>query len=456
MHGMLESPEHVLSTMERDGSRRWLYPRLTQGRLWQARRIVGFLLIALFVALPYVRIAGRPAVLLDIPTRRFTLFGYTFLPTDTELLALFLIGVFLAIFLATALAGRVWCGWGCPQTVYLEYVFRPIERLFDGTRGHGGKPGRVAGWRITAKYAVYVLLSAALAHVFLAYFVGTERLGQWIRQSPFEHPWPFAIMVGTTGAMLFDFAYFREQMCLIACPYGRLQSVLLDRRSLIVAYDVRRGEPRGKLKKELSVLQPLGDCVDCGACVRTCPTGIDIRNGLQMECIHCTQCIDACDQIMDRIHKPRGLIRYSCQAAIAGEKSPRLRARVVLYPLALIAVASAFLILLLGRDSFDATLLRNFGNPFSVAADGRIQNSYRIKLVNRADSVVDFTFAVGRDVEISAGNERVSLQPGATITQPLLITAERKLFQAGVHETQLTIASSGGEEKVMTCRLLGP
>jgi cytochrome c oxidase accessory protein FixG len=263
-------------------------------------------------------------------------------------------------------------------------------------------------------------------------------------------------MVGTTGAMLFDFAYFREQMCLIACPYGRLQSVLLDRRSLIVAYDVRRGEPRGKLKKELPVMQPLGDCIDCGACVRTCPTGIDIRDGLQMECIHCTQCIDACDQIMDRIHKPRGLIRYSCQAAIAGEKSPRFRARIVLYPLALIAVASAFLLLLLGRDSFDATLLRNLGSPFSVAADGRIQNSYRIKLVNRADSAVDFTFAVGRDAEISAGNERVSLPPGAIITQPLLITAERSSFHAGIHETQLKIASSLGEEKVMSCRLLGP
>lgn len=456
MEGMLEAPEHVLATLERDGSRRWLYPRLTRGRFWQARRVVGYLLIALFVALPYVRIAGKPAVLLDIRTRHFTLFGYTFLPTDTELLALFLIGLFLAIFLATALAGRVWCGWGCPQTVYLEFVFRPIERLFEGTRGRGGKPATVAGWRVAVKYAVFVVLSAAVAHVFLAYFVGVERLTQCVRQSPFEHPWPFAIIVATTVAMLFDFAYFREQMCLIACPYGRFQSVLLDRRSLIVAYDVGRGEPRGKIKKGLPVLPPQGDCVDCGVCVRTCPTGIDIRNGLQMECIHCTQCIDACDEIMDRVGRPRGLIRYSCQAAIDGEKTSRLRARVLLYPLALVAVASAFLFLLFGRESFDATLLRNLGSPFTVAADGRVQNSFRIKLVNRADSDTTFSFRVTGDAEIAAGNEPLTLRPGASATRALLVTAERDTFPAGVHEVQLHIVTDRGEEKVMSCRLLGP
>ncbi len=431
MNGMLEAPDHVLATLERDGSRRWLYPRLTKGRYWQARCFAAYMLIVLFVALPYVRIGGKPAVLLDIPSRHFTLFGYTFLPTDTDLLALFLIGVFLTIFLATAVAGRVWCGWGCPQTVYLEYVFRPIERMFDGTLGHGSRPGPIAAWRVAAKYFAFVVLSAAIAHVFLAYFVGVERLAVWVRQSPFEHPWPFVIMVGTTAAMVFDFAYFREQLCLIACPYGRLQSVLLDRRSLIVAYDVNRGEPRGKVKKALPVLPTLGDCVDCGACVRTCPTGIDIRNGLQMECIHCTQCIDACDEIMDRLARPRGLIRYSCQAAIDGGKGSFLRARVLLYPLALAAVASAFLLLFLNRDSFDATLLRNLGSPFTVTSDGRVRNLFRIKLVNRAESAVRFSFSTGPIVELASGSDPVTLRPGETVTKPLMITRAAKHLSLG-------------------------
>ncbi|HEX6986500.1 MAG TPA: cytochrome c oxidase accessory protein CcoG, partial [Planctomycetaceae bacterium] len=392
---ILQTEEQVLSTLERDGRRRWLVPRLSPGRFWKARRTVAYGLIALFVALPYVRIGGKPSVLLDLPARRFTLFGFTFLPTDTALLALFLLGAFLTIFLLTALVGRVWCGWGCPQTVYLEFVFRPIERLFDGTRGRGGKPPRpAAGWRTAAKWACYLVVSMLLAHVFLAYFVGVERLAVWVRQSPFEHPLPFLVMAATTGLMLFDFAWFREQTCTIACPYGRLQSVLLDRRSLIVAYDTSRGEPRGKLRKGLPIVPDQGDCVDCGACVRTCPTGIDIRNGLQMECVSCTQCVDACDEIMDRVGKPRGLIRYSCQAAIDGEPRGKVRARVVLYPLALAGVAAAFFALLLGRDSFDATLLRNLGSPFTVAADGGVQNSLRIKVVNRADRPVGFEVAV--------------------------------------------------------------
>lgn len=457
MPATLDAPEHVLSTLERDGRRRWLFPRLTKGPFWKARRIVAYALIALFVALPYIRIGGKPAVLLDIPARQFTLFGYTFLPTDTALLAMFMIGTFLTIFLATALFGRVWCGWGCPQTVYLEYVFRPIERLFEGTIGRGGKPRQVALWRKIAKYALFLLLSAAVAHIFLAYFVGVDRLAVWVRQSPVEHPLPFLVMVATTGLMLFDFAFFREQLCLIACPYGRLQSVLLDRRSLIVGYDTRRGEPRGKLSKGLPVLPLQGDCIDCGACVRTCPTGIDIRDGLQMECINCTQCIDACDEIMDRVGKPRGLIRYSCQAAIEGDKGSGFRARVVLYPIALGIVVTAFLILLLGRNSFDATLLRNLGSPFTIAADGMVQNSLRIKLVNRSYAVSTFRFDVeDPGVTIATGPEELSLEPGATTTQPLLVVAEPKILRTGTHELRLRITNSFGEEKVVTCRLLGP
>ena len=312
---LLDAPDHVLSTLEKHGSRRWLSPRLAVGQWWNLRRWVAYALIAFFVALPYFRIAGKPPVLLDIVNRKFTFLGHTFLPTDTLLLVLLMLGVFVTVIMTTTVTGRVWCGWGCPQTVYMEFLFRPIDRLFNGTAGKGGKPKQQAtGLLAVVRIFVYAVLCSALAHTFLAYFVGTDALAKWLLRPPTEHPVAFSVMIGTTGLMMFDFLFFREQMCLIACPYGRFQSVMLDRDSLIVAYDRQRGEPRKKGKHVEG--DGAGSCVDCNRCVDVCPTGIDIRNGLQMECINCTQCIDACDDVMERVGQPKGLIRYSSQNAM--------------------------------------------------------------------------------------------------------------------------------------------
>jgi len=301
--------ERVLPTLNVDGSRRWLRPRPSPGRFLDRRRAVAWALIAVFALLPHARVGGAPAILLDVVHRRFSLLGATFYPTDTVLLMLLLLGTFLGIFLLTAVVGRAWCGWAGPQTVYMEFVYRPIERLVD--RGVTAV-ARNAAWRRAVKALAFLAVSMFVAHTFLAYFVGADALGRWVRASPFEHPVAFLVMAATTALMFLDFAWFREQVCLVACPYGRLQSVLLDRRSLIVAYDPRRGEPRGKLGRVA------GDCIDCRACVLTCPTGIDIRDGLQMECIHCAQCIDACDAIMDRVGRPRGLVRYGSRDEMAG------------------------------------------------------------------------------------------------------------------------------------------
>jgi len=378
------APGRVLSTLNEDGSRRWLRPKLSVGGFFRKRRVVAYLLMVVFFLIPYLRMNGRPLVLLDVPHRQFTMFGYTFLPTDTLLFMLLLISIAITIFLLTALFGRVWCGWACPQTVYMEFLFRPIERLFEGGRSGSLALDKTPGphWRRVAKNGVYLLLALFLAHTFLAYFVGIDQLVQWVRQSPLEHPTSFLVMAGTTALIFFDFGYFREQTCVVACPYGRLQSVLLDRQSVIVGYDVLRGEPRTRKVKDHPAGS--GDCIDCGACVITCPTGIDIRDGLQMECIHCTQCADACDDIMARIDRPLGLIRYTSRDEVEGNRSKVLRPRVVLYPLAL-ALSLGLLAFSLGtKADTDVTLLRGAGAPFTRQPNGNVVNQIRVKITNRS------------------------------------------------------------------------
>ena len=442
--------ERVLPTLNVDGTRRWLTPRLSRGRFQRRRLVVAWGLIVLFALLPHLRVGGRPAILLNVVHRRFTVLGATFYPTDTVLLMLLLVGIFLGIFLLTAIVGRVWCGWVCPQTVYMEFLYRPVERVFE-------RMGRAAG-RVRAaalrglKLAVYVGVSMFLAHTFLAYFVGVEALAQWVRRSPVEHPISFLVMAGTTALMFLDFGYFREQICMVACPYGRLQSVLLDRRSLIVGYDARRGEPRGKLG------QAAGDCIDCGACVITCPTGIDIREGLQMECIHCTQCIDACDAIMDRVGKPRGLIRYSSRDELAGAARRILRPRVVVYPLLLLAVWGGLAWALAHRPSAEVTVLRGLGSPFAVLPSGEVSNQIRVKIENHAAEERRFLVELvdGEGLRLVAPENPISVGTGQQATATVFVLADAKSFERGDRAVRFRITAGPGFEITPEYRLLGP
>lgn len=445
----------VLSTLRDDGTRRWLYPRVSPGRFWRARRWTAYVLIGIFTLLPYIRIGGKPAVLLDIPHREFTFFGFTFLPTDTLLLALFLVTFVVGIFLLTALAGRIWCGWICPQTVYLEFVYRPIERIFDGAPRRAHQPGtKRSPVRTVTKYAAYLLISAFLAHTFLAYFVGVDQLAQWVRQSPLEHPLSFFVMVATTGLMMFDFAYFREQTCILACPYGRFQSVMLDRDSLIISYDARRGEPRGRRTSGESV----GDCIDCGLCTDTCPTGIDIRDGLQMECIACAQCIDACDKVMDRLGKPRGLIRYTSQARLNGAAGRWFRPRVLIYPAVMLVLLSTFVVVLAGKREADVTLLRGLGTPYTEMTPGRITNRIRIKIRNRTDQDAAYQIQLINepDAELTMGESPFHVSSRGTETTTAMITLPRSAFQTGHHDVTLQVSEGDTFSEQFTYRLLGP
>ena len=468
--GVLEAPEEVLSTMTRDGKRKWLYPVLSTGVFYRKRLWVGWGLILLFVLLPIIHVNGKPAVLLDFIHREFALFGLTFFPTDTFLLLFLAIAGLMGVILITSLLGRVWCGWACPQTVYLEFVYRPIERLIEGKehvrkRRNEGPWTWDKVWRKSLKLGIYIFISLALAHIFVSYFVGWGNLLHWMTQSPGENWGFFVMMAFTAGLILFDFGYFREQMCTITCPYARMQSVIVDRDSLIVSYDPNRGEPRSKRSKkilrreEAGEVPAQGDCIDCFACVRTCPTGIDIRDGLQMECITCTQCIDACDSIMDNIGKPRGLIRYTSENELEGQKTHLLRPRPIIYTVLFVALISIFVIVLTTRGSFDINVGRSVGEPFTVLQDGRITNRLRFRVRNQKSEATSFTInavqPAGAEVNI-IGVSPVTLEPSEMkrVEAWVLIPADR--FTGDSVEGVFELTFDDGTIEQVPFLLLGP
>ena len=487
--GANKSNERVLSTLNVDGSRRWLRPTLAPGDFWKRRGVVGWGLIALFVALPLIPIGGKPAMLLDLARREFTFFGTTLYATDTVLLMLAMLAIFLSIFLLTALFGRAWCGWGCPQTIYMEYVFRPLERLLEGDKKSQDRidQQRVHPRRVV-KYLVFAVLSVVLANVFLAYFVGVETLQHWVLGSPADHPQGFAIVAVTSALMFIDFAWFREQMCVVACPYARIQSALLDKQSLIVAYDRGRGEPRGKLRKTrledtslarsaaeaaqgagaiqlgggtLDADAPVGDCIDCNACVRTCPTGIDIRDGLQMECISCTQCIDACDAVMDKIKKPRGLVRYSSQDEIENRvsqsvKHKLLRLRTLLYPAGLLVIGALFLFTLSRRTDSDLTLLRGMGAPFDVQGDN-VTNQLRVKIHNHGQADLDYQVElVGQPgLQLVGPENPMKVAKGTVRTVGYFIVGKRTAIQGSL-DVPVRVKDGKAFDKTIPFKVLGP
>jgi len=451
------STERVMSTLNQDGTRNWLRPKLARGRFLRRRRILAWSLIALFVCLPFLRVAGRPAFLIDLLARELVVCGTVFRPSDGLILMLLGLTIVLAVFVLTALFGRVWCGWGCPQTVYLEMVFRPIERWLEGTPAQAARLPRLHPRRL-AKWAIYAVLAFVLANVFLAYFVSVARLRAWVLESPVEHPGGFAVVCAVAVLMLGNFGWFREQTCIVACPYGRLQSVLLDRRSLIIGYDARRGEPRGKASKHLPVVGARGDCVDCNACVAVCPTGIDIREGLQMECIGCAQCADACDQVMTKLRRPRHLIGYTSKDELAGLPHRVLRPRLLVYPALLAIVGSLLVWSILGRPLAEVTALRNDGPSFLVLPGGRIAAQVRLKIENEEGTPRDYAISLADapDAQLRSALAVWTIQPHRAQTIPLLVESAPAAFRNGQRRIHLRVFDGRDFLRIVPVTLLGP
>lgn len=456
--------ELVLPTLNSDGTRRRIRPKLYKGPIYTQRFCVGWGLILLFVGLPFVKIGGLPAVFLDVVSREFTFFGRTFFATDGVLLMLLMLSIFIGIIGLTALVGRAWCGWGCPQTVYMELLFRPIERLFEGDRNAQLKLDKSGGGRKRAlKNALFLVLSVFVANVFLAYFVSVDTLFRWMASSPSENPGGFAVMGVTAALVFFDFAYFREQMCTVICPYARLQAALLDKDSLIIGYDEKRGEPRHKGKSR----DGDGDCVDCSACVVACPTGIDIRHGLQLECIACGQCIDACDTIMPKVKKPLGLIRYASQRSLAGGERRILRIRVVIYAALFLGLIFALLSFGGERTGPDVTVLRGIGAPYVLQGD-YVRNQIRVKIENRDSEDAEYQIAVlagesGKTQQIASLSGQVILPENPLFvegksrrTTSGFVVLPRSAFVAGRFEIVIRIESTGQAAIEKSYHVLGP
>ncbi len=444
------------SSLRADGSRNYVHPADVHGRFDRARKLLFGLLIALWAALPWLQVGGHPALFLDVQDRRFYLFGHAFNAQDVWLMFFLLSGVGFALIVMTALWGRLWCGYACPQTVFLEGVFRPIERLIEGPRAARLK--RNAGpltldklWRKALKQLIYLLLAFAVAHIVLAYFVSLPGVYRMVLHSPAAHPTAFAWALGLTSVLYFDFAWFREQMCLIVCPYGRLQSVLTDRDTLVIGYDSTRGEPRGKVGTEGA-----GACVDCKRCVVVCPTGIDIRNGLQIDCVGCARCVDACDDIMDRLGRPRGLVRYDSLRGLSGQPRRLLRPRLYLYAALGLAGLIATGVALASTHEYEANLLRLQGAPPFVVDDGTVRNAFEVHLVNKESQVGHFELQpIPRGkLQYTIAMPELSLGSLQSRRVPVFVSFPRGDRSAS--KAAIRISVDGKDPRVLEAPLIGP
>lgn len=478
----LPEPIEGVTTIGRGGRRVWLYPKWIRGRKLTIRTAVHWLLIVLLLIGPWIDIGEHPATRIDIPGRRLHFWGMTFMATDGAYLLFFAGVVIFSVFLFTALYGRAWCGWSCPQTVFLESLIRPVERFIEGDASARRKLDE-APWtagklvKKLTKYGFYLVVAGGAGTTFAAYFLGRDGVLH-AQLDPLSHPAGTLTFLAITGLLLFDFAYFREQVCLVVCPYGRLQSVLIDRDSLTVGYDVGRGEPRAKPAAKAK--DPgLGDCVDCRACVAVCPTGIDIRKGAQMECVQCMACVDACDSIMAKLQRPSGLIRLDSErrlsrssgtpASASGSLSRSrvaeleqasfarraLRPRVIAYAVALTTVLGLAVFVVGGRQPVGLNLHRQAGAaPFVALPDARVQNSLELRIQNRDTELRHFSVELVHDdgTELLVPGGTLAVEPESTRQFPVFLVRQADM---GGGTVELRITDDLGFSGVVEAEFIG-
>lgn len=445
-----------IATVDAKGKRKWIFAQKPSGKFYSIRTWVSWGFFALFFALPFIKMNGRPLFLFNIPEARFIIFGRIFWPQDFVIFGLTMVTFIVFVVLFTAAFGRLFCGWVCPQTIFMEMLFRKLEYTIEGSAAKQ-KLLAASPWttekiiRKSAKHIVFFLMAFIIANFFLAYIIGMDELHKIISEPISEH------MVGFFALLVFSivfyavYAFFREQACTVVCPYGRLQGVLLDRNSMIVAYDYKRGEPRGKYRKEYKTESNPGDCIDCFQCVKVCPTGIDIRNGTQMECVACTACIDACNKMMAAIGKPKGLIRYASENGISEGKKLRFTARMKFYTLLLILLTGILAILLISRKDIDGTIIRTKGLIFQERGTDSLSNLFNIKIINKTIKDIPVTLRLEGEARQAGkielvGTNSIKLPQEDQATGTFFIVLPRK-FVTG-RKMKLTIGLYNGDKRI--------
>ncbi len=451
-----------VSTIDEQGRRVWIYPRKPRGKLHRARAVVAFFLLAFLFSAPFIKVNGEPLILLNVLERKFVIFGVVFWPQDFHLFALSVLALFVFIILFTAVFGRIWCGWACPQTIFMEMVFRKIEYLIEGdaSKQRALNKSPLTGKKLfkkSVKHLIFYGLSFLIGNTFLAYIIGVDQLYKIITDPPSQHIAGLTSMMIFSGVFYFVFAHFREQACTMVCPYGRLQGVLLDSSSIVVMYDFLRGEPRGKIKKNQDTTHQ-GDCVDCKLCVQVCPTGIDIRDGTQLECVNCTACIDACNEVMSKVNRPAGLIRYDSQNGVVQGTKLKFSPRIAAYSTLLVLLLVLTTFLMSNRTAVEATILRTPGVLYQEVESNKIQNIYSIQVVNKTPDELNVSVKLLEpkgEIQIVSGE---TLRVGAYALAESAILVQVPTDQLTTTQTNVVIGVYNGEELIEKIKtgFLGP
>lgn len=453
-----------VSTVEKDGKKRkWMYPKEVSGLFFKYRTALSWLLLAAFYAMPWIQFKEHQLLLLNILERKFILFGFLISPHDFYLVVFALLTGLISIVLFTVIYGRIFCGWICPQTIFMEMVFRKIETLFEGKANAREKLDKAPMdgnkfVRKLLKHTTYVAIAYITITTFIAYLIGTDTLIKRY-QDPFtEHLFAWVATFAFTTAFYLVFAKMRELVCIIACPYGRLQGLLLDRNSIVVAYDYQRGEPRGKIQKNTQGEEVIkGDCIDCGLCFDVCPTGIDIRNGTQLECVNCTACIDVCDEVMDKIKRPRRLIGYYSENQIAENIPFKMTVRTWSYSILLTVLFIASVLLVLNRKEVEANILRTPGTLYQEQANNKISNLYNYEIINKTFKPVEVVVrAQNPDVAIAIiGQKTIKIAPESIAKGSLFLTLPKSSVNAYQMKLDLDLYINGEINQSIKTSFLG-